>query len=69
MNVFKFNNRKTDKNFKIRYNKLILKIKNKISSPKYIFAKNVLVHNHSIYFNVEKDLTIIIKQKNNMYLN
>jgi len=59
---------KTFRNFKIRYKEHISEIKLKKSSPKSNFAKHVLECNHSIHFDIGKDMNILHDQKNK-YIN
>jgi len=59
---------KTSRSFKIRYKEHISEIKFKKSYPKSNFAKHVLECNHSIHFDIEKDLNILHDQKNK-YIN
>src|ERR1700678_4366730 len=55
---------KTSRNFKLRYKEHTSEIKLKKSSPKSNFAKHVLECNHSIHFDIGKDLNILHDQKN-----
>ena len=54
---------KTSRNFKIRYKEHTSEIKLKKSSPKSNFAKHVLECNHSIHFDIGKNLNVLHDQK------